>query len=116
MLTRSAVAILALSVGSTSGTYAAEDRAGGSMQMRQHMMNSSSDMRSMKMTGDADRDFVSMMRRHHLSGIEMAKVELSKGKDDAARAMAQKIIDTQSREVREFDSWLTEHGARTSKR
>lgn len=78
----------------------------GSQQMHQQMMGSMQQMQGMQMSGDTDKDFVRMMRMHHLQGIAMAEVELQKGDDAEARRMAQKIIDNQKKEVAEFDRWL----------
>lgn len=92
------------------GTYpasAGEHTAGsGSQQMHQVMAKSMHDMESMKPSGDTDRDFAAMMRMHHQSGIEMAKVELAHGKDPEMRRIAQNIVESQQREVEQFDKWL----------
>lgn len=55
-------------------------------------------MSSMKMTGDFDNDFASMMIEHHQGAIDMSEVELSSGKDETLKAMAQKIITAQKAE------------------
>lgn len=65
--------------------------------------------KQMKMTGNEDYDFAMMMRMHHEKGIKMAEKELDRGKDPELRAAAQKIIDTQKKEVADFDEWLAEH-------
>jgi uncharacterized protein (DUF305 family) len=78
----------------------------GSQQMQHSMMGGMHQMHSMQMSGDVDKDFVRMMRMHHVQGIEMARIELQKGDDAQAKQMAQKIIDQQSKEVAEFDRWL----------
>lgn len=58
-------------------------------------------MRSMPMesTGDADADFLTMMIPHHQSAIDMARIELEEGDDEATRALAQKVIDAQEAEI-----------------
>lgn len=62
-------------------------------------MNASMDkMSSMKMTGDFDNDFASMMIEHHQGAIDMSEVELKSGKDETLKAMAQKIITAQKAE------------------
>jgi|SRR5580658_8870971 uncharacterized protein (DUF305 family) len=39
------------------------------------------------LTGDPDRDFVTLMIPHHQGAVDMAKVELQYGKDPAMRKM-----------------------------
>ena len=78
-------------------------------QMRQQMMSGMQQMQSMPLSGNTDRDFIVMMRQHHLSGIDMARVEVQHGSDPEATQMARKIIDSQQRDVKEFDEWLQKH-------
>ena len=49
-----------------------------------------------------DRHFVNGMVPHHQGAIDMARAELDKGKDAKVKAMAQKMIDDQSGEIREM--------------
>lgn len=49
---------------------------------------------------DADADFLRMMIPHHQSAIDMARVELERGDDEATRAMAEGIIAAQEAEMR----------------
>lgn len=58
------------------------------------------------MSGDADRDFANMMIAHHQGAIDMANVELRYGKDPELRAMAQKVIDDQGKEIDALQRWL----------
>ena len=60
----------------------------------------------MAMTGDQDRDFATMMTEHHKGAIKMARTELEKGKDPAMRALAEKIIADQQREIGQMDAYL----------
>ena len=78
--------------------------AGG--DMRGSMMGMMKNMESMKMTGDTDRDFATMMKVHHQGAIDMAQMELQSGKDAKMRAMAKRIIEAQQKEIKEFDQWL----------
>lgn len=78
--------------------------AGG--DMRASMMGMMKNLDSMKMTGDADRDFATMMKMHHQGAIDMARMELQSGKDAKMRAMAKRIIEAQQKEIKEFDRWL----------
>jgi hypothetical protein len=51
---------------------------------------------------------------HHQSAVNMAKAELEHGDNEDAKAMAQKIIDSQEQEIAEMISWLEEQaGAET---
>jgi uncharacterized protein (DUF305 family) len=42
---------------------------------------------------------------HHQGAIEMAKAELQYGKDKKLRAMAEKIIKAQEREIAQLRKW-----------
>jgi uncharacterized protein (DUF305 family) len=55
---------------------------------------------------DADMAFVCGMIAHHMGAIEMSKTELKHGDNDAAKAMAQKIIDAQVKEIEEMSKWV----------
>ena len=69
-----------------------------------------SKMGDMPMSSDSDKNFAMMMKMHHQKGLEMAKKELAEGKSPQMKAMAQKIIDAQTKEVAEFAKWLATHG------
>ena len=60
-------------------------------------------------TGDPDRDFVSMMMPHHRGAIEMAKVELRYGRDPELRRLARDVVAAQQREIAEMDRWAASH-------
>ena len=61
---------------------------------------------AMPMTGDTDKDFAMMMKMHHQKGLEMAKTDVAEGNSRQMKAMAQKIVDSQTKEIAEFDKWL----------
>jgi hypothetical protein len=77
-----------------------------SQAMHQSMMDGMKQMQSMQMTGNMDQDFAMMMRDHHQQGLKMAQMELEHGKDPKMKAMAKKILETQKKEIEEFDAWL----------
>jgi uncharacterized protein (DUF305 family) len=52
---------------------------------------------------DLDKAFVQGMVPHHQAAIDMAKVEVSKGKDPRVKELAQAIISDQTREQTEMD-------------
>jgi uncharacterized protein (DUF305 family) len=60
------------------------------------------------MAEDVDVAFVCGMIPHHQSAVNMAKAELEHGDNEDAKAMAQKIIDSQEQEIAEMMSWLEE--------
>ena len=92
----------------TMGMQGTQDKA-TSADMRGMMMKGMMEMDAMSMTGDTDRDFAAMMRIHHQGAVDMAEAELHHGKDATMRGMAKKIIDSQKKEIKEFDRWLAEH-------
>jgi uncharacterized protein (DUF305 family) len=67
-------------------------------------------MMAMEMTGDASGDFVRMMIPHHQSAIDMAKVLLAEEKvDPEIRAIAEKIVADQTKEIEQLQAWLKTH-------
>ncbi|OSZ77122.1 hypothetical protein CAP36_11950 [Chitinophagaceae bacterium IBVUCB2] len=66
-------------------------------------------MNSMTMTGNVDKDFVMMMKVHHEAAVEMAQNEVSHGKKYDMKKMAQKIIEDQNKEIKEFNDWLAKN-------
>lgn len=69
------------------------------------------DMRK-PMTGDADQDFARMMMAHHQGAIDMARVELQYGKDPDLKAMAQKVIDDQTKKIQQLQGWTKQPPAK----
>ena len=58
------------------------------------------------MKDDADVAFVCGMIAHHMGAIEMSKTELKHGDNKEAKAMAQKIIDAQVKEIEDMAKWV----------
>lgn len=54
-----------------------------------------------------DRLFLQMMTEHHTGAIAMARTELRDGQNPDAKALAQKIIDTQQAEIATMKQLLT---------
>ncbi|MET3901343.1 uncharacterized protein (DUF305 family) [Devosia sp. UYZn731] len=59
---------------------------------------------------DLDVAFVCGMIPHHQGAITMAKAELQYGKDEWTKALAQKIITAQEKEIADMTKWLETHG------
>ncbi|PWC31472.1 hypothetical protein TSO352_30705 [Azospirillum sp. TSO35-2] len=79
----------------------------------QSMRKMNRDMRK-PMAGNADQDFARMMAAHHQGAIDMARVELEHGKDPELKAMAQKIVDDQTKEIQQLQDWLKQHPAKSA--
>ena len=78
-------------------------------EMMQSMEKMNRDMTGATMTGDPDRDLVTMMMPHHQSAIDMARIYLRDGRDPEIRRIAQKIITDQEKEIAEFKAWQAKH-------
>jgi uncharacterized protein (DUF305 family) len=65
------------------------------------------DMATASMNGDADHDFAVMMLPHHQGAVDMAKAELSFGKDPVMRRLAQGILVEQQSEIDAMKLWLS---------
>lgn len=72
-----------------------EAAASPSQQLHDLMMRP---MQNMKMSGNVDKDFSTMMAEHHEQAIEMAKIELAKGSNNELKRMAQMMLDAQTSE------------------
>lgn len=79
------------------------------MPMRKSMDNMHEKMSAMPISGNQDVDFANMMRMHHQGAMDMAKIELDKGKNPEMRSAAKKIIAAQKKEIAAFDRWLAAH-------
>lgn len=62
-------------------------------------------------SGNADVDFVRGMIAHHQGAIDMAKIVLDHGKDQAIRKLAEDIITAQEAEIKMMKAWLTKNGS-----
>ncbi len=58
---------------------------------------------------DPDTAFAKGMLGHHRGAVEMAKIELKYGTDEAMRKLAQEIIDSQQTEIDIMNKWLASH-------
>lgn len=58
------------------------------------------------MMEDVDIAFVCGMIAHHMGAVEMSKTVLKYGKNEEAKALGQKIIDAQLKEIEEMSKWV----------
>ena len=97
---------------STSLSFAqssSKGAASGAEDLHRIMVSSAKESQSMKPSGDVDRDFLTMMRHHHQSGIKMAEVQMREGKSAKVKEMARKIVDGQKKEIAEIEGLLKNH-------
>ena len=57
-----------------------------------------------------DRMWLEMMAEHHRSAVDMAETEVGDGQNADAIALAEQIIESQSAEIEEMETLLTELG------
>lgn len=86
---------------------ARDDIKKGKLDMPASMMGMDMDTKSLKTATPFDPAFLKMMIPHHKGAVEMAKVELDKGKDPALKKLAQQIIDGQQREITQMNQQLS---------
>lgn len=68
-------------------------------------------MGTIKQSGNSDVDFVKLMLPHHQTAIDMARTQLSYGKDPQMRRLAQEIITAQQSEIELMQRWLKQQPA-----
>ena len=110
--------IVCLAAVSLFAAAAAEngDHAAFMHAMHESMGGMNMAMSAASMTGNPDRDFASMMIPHHQGAIDMAKVELSYGKDPVMRRLAQGILVEQQSEIEAMQLWLHKSAAKNHKK
>lgn len=61
--------------------------------------------RGMEMRVEVDKPFIEMMIPHHQSANEMAQMALSRAKSPEVKKLAQSIIEEQTREIEQMQTW-----------
>jgi uncharacterized protein (DUF305 family) len=85
------------------------------LEMEQAMEKMHAGMASIKPSRDNDADFVRLMLPHHQAALDMAKAELTFGKDPQMRRLAQEIVTDQQSEIELMQLWLERHGSGSQK-
>lgn len=70
------------------------------------MMRMSTQGDAQKLKGQSDHDFTHLMIVHHQSAVDMAKSEKTYGKVQMMKDMAQMMIDDQTQEINQMQTWL----------
>lgn len=99
--------LLAQACTKDDNTITIQDHDKNEMMNLMHQMMDK--MMAMQMTKDPDNDFAMMMKTHHQGAIDMANLELQKGKDAQLKTMAQSIIESQQAEITQLDAFLQSH-------
>jgi uncharacterized protein (DUF305 family) len=84
-------------------------------EMNASMKKMDRDMAAAPMDNNVDHDFATMMIPHHQGAIDMAKAELSHGKDPVMRRLAQEILVDQQSEIDAMQLWLSKSATKKEK-
>ena len=101
-----AIGVLAGAASAVAQSTTGHDMSGyakDAMAMHEQMMAKM----QMEPSDNPDKDFVMMMIPHHQGAIDMARLELQYGKDPELRALAEKIISDQEKEISQMKAWQT---------
>ena len=93
-----------------------EQKAGtAGLELEQAMERMHAGIASIRPSGDNDADFVRFMLPHHQAALDMAKAELTHGKDPQMRRLAQEIVTDQQSEIELMQLWLKRHESSSQK-
>lgn len=76
------------------------------MEQKANMMKGGKVADVQLITGDIDNDFATLMNGHHQGAIDNASAYLHHGNNAQLKAMANKIIESQVKEIMDFSDWL----------
>jgi uncharacterized protein (DUF305 family) len=77
----------------------------GSLGLSEADSGMSHDASALEGAEDFDMEFIDMMIPHHQGAIRMAQIELDSGQDEELRTLAEQIIEAQSAEIDEMNTW-----------
>jgi len=63
-------------------------------------------MKDIKLSGDIDKDYASLMILHNQAGLDMANAEIKYGQNDNLKKIAKRMVDDQVRAIDELKDWL----------
>ena len=103
----STFSFVALLVGSAVSIVTVSDLATAKdLTQTQTPRNTTPASRSMNRSAEVDKSFIEMMIPHHQSANEMAQMALSRAKSPEVKKLAQKIIQEQTREISEMQTYF----------
>lgn len=73
------------------------------------MDNMMSMMKMPETTGSIDKDFATMMVKHHKDGIMMGQTILQYAKNAKFKSMTEKMIADQKKDIADLENWLSKH-------
>ena len=104
--TLAAVAVLGTaSVGAIHQVAFAQPAKGAAASFERVREVTNNRFKDTKLTGDPDQDFALMLLAHYENMIFLAKTQLDFGGDRELRQAAQKILDTQEKQIDEVKQW-----------
>jgi uncharacterized protein (DUF305 family) len=86
----------------------------GELGMAEHEMGTDMDAAMLQDAKPFDREFIDKMIPHHQGAIRMAHVELEKGESPGLMSLAKAIVDGQSKEIDEMNTWRVDWFGRQS--
>jgi uncharacterized protein (DUF305 family) len=92
------------------GAPVPQDIPGFMEEMDRAMMKMNQTMRALNKSHDPDYDFAEMMIHHHQGAIDMSKIELEYGKQEATLEEARRIIEHQEKDIIELGKFKNQHG------
>jgi uncharacterized protein (DUF305 family) len=95
--------LVALLTSTTITAFSLTDRAKAQEQTQTQLPRSAE--RRMNMRTEVDKPFIEMMIPHHQSANEMAQMALSRAKSPEVKKLAQSIIEEQTREIEQMQTW-----------
>lgn len=91
-----------ISTFATLPAFAQAPRGDFYTEMERTVQKSNNDMVTIPVSGDVDMDFAGAMIPHQQGTVDLAKLELQYGKDPAMRKIAQKIVESQPKDITEL--------------
>lgn len=80
----------------------------GDLGVPEHLTGMESSMAELESARPFDRTFIDMMVAHHAGAIRQARIEIEEGENEDLMALAQRIIEAQSREIRAMNEHRAE--------